>query len=59
MRVGIYARVSTTDKGQHVGMQTRELEAYAKAMGWTIRDRLMWCSSGGWTASAAASSISS
>ncbi len=41
MRVGIYARVSTTDKGQDVGMQTRELEAYAKARGWTIRDRFV------------------
>ncbi len=39
MRVGIYARVSTTDKGQDVGMQLRELEAYTKARGWTIRDR--------------------
>ncbi len=38
MRVGIYARVSTTDKGQDVHMQTRDLEAYAKARGWTIRD---------------------
>ncbi len=41
MRVGIYARVSTTDKGQDVGMQTRELEAYAKARGWTICDRFV------------------
>ncbi len=31
MRVGIYAHVSTTDKGQHVGMQLRDLEAYTKA----------------------------
>ncbi len=41
MRVGIYARVSTTDTGQDVGMQLRELEAYAKARGWTIRDRFV------------------
>ncbi len=41
MRVGIYARVSTTDKGQSVGMQLHELEAYAQARGWTIRDRYL------------------
>ncbi len=41
MRVGIYARVSTTDKGQDVGMQVRELEAYTKARDWTIRDRFV------------------
>ena len=41
MKVGIYARVSTTDKGQDVGMQLRELEAYAQARGWTIRDRYL------------------
>ncbi len=41
MRVGIYARVSTIDKGQSVGMQLRELEAYAQARGWTIRDRYL------------------
>ena len=41
MKVGIYARVSTTDKGQDVGMQLRELEAYAKARGWTIQERYL------------------
>ncbi len=41
MRVGIYARVSTTDKGQSVGMQLRELEVYAQARGWAIRDRYL------------------
>ncbi len=41
MRVGIYARVSTTDKGQDVGMQLRELEAYAKARGWTVRGKFV------------------
>ncbi len=41
MRVGIYARVSTTDKGQSVGMQLRELEVYAQARGWTIRERYL------------------
>ncbi len=41
MRVGIYARVSTTDKGQDVGMQLRELEAYAKARDWAVRDKFV------------------
>ena len=41
MRVGIYARVSTTDKGQSVGMQLRELEAYTQARGWTIWERYL------------------
>ena len=40
-RVAIYARVSTTDKGQDVGMQLRDLEAYTKARDWTIRDRFV------------------
>jgi len=41
MKVGIYARVSTIDKGQDVGMQLHELEAYAKARGWTVQDRYL------------------
>ena len=41
MKVGIYARVSTIDKGQDVGMQLRELETYAKARGWTVQDRYL------------------
>jgi len=41
MQVGIYARVSTTDKGQNVSMQLDELEAYAKARGWTIQDQYL------------------
>ncbi len=41
MRVAIYARVSTTDKGQDVGMQLRDLEAYAKARDWTVRDKFV------------------
>jgi DNA invertase Pin-like site-specific DNA recombinase len=35
-RVAIYARVSTTNHGQDVGMQTRELRQFAEARGWTI-----------------------
>jgi predicted site-specific integrase-resolvase len=35
-RVAIYARVSTTGQGQDVTMQTRELQKYAEARGWTV-----------------------
>lgn len=35
-RVGIYARVSTVDKGQDVELQLSELRAYANARGWGI-----------------------
>ena len=35
-RVAIYARVSTTNHGQDVGLQTRELRQFAEARGWQI-----------------------
>lgn len=35
-RVAIYARVSTTNHGQDVGLQTRELRQFADARGWTV-----------------------
>lgn len=35
-RVGIYARVSTTNHGQDVSMQTRELRQFAEARGWQL-----------------------
>jgi DNA invertase Pin-like site-specific DNA recombinase len=35
-RVAIYARVSTTNHGQDVGLQTRELRQFAGARGWTV-----------------------
>lgn len=35
-RVAIYARVSTTNHGQDVSMQTRELLQFAAARGWQI-----------------------
>ena len=35
-RVAIYARVSTTNHGQDVGLQTRELWQFAEARGWTV-----------------------
>lgn len=36
VRVAIYARVSTTNHGQDVGLQTRELRQFAEARGWTV-----------------------
>jgi DNA invertase Pin-like site-specific DNA recombinase len=36
MRAAIYARVSTTNHGQDVTLQTRELEQFAEARGWQI-----------------------
>jgi DNA invertase Pin-like site-specific DNA recombinase len=36
IRVAIYARVSTTNHRQDVGLQTRELRQFAEARGWTI-----------------------
>ena len=36
MRVAIYARVSTTNHGQDVTLQTRELEQFAQARGWQL-----------------------
>lgn len=35
-KVGIYARVSTLDKGQDVELQLSELRTYANARGWEI-----------------------
>ncbi len=37
-RVGIYARVSTLDKGQDVELQLSDLRAYATARGWAIKE---------------------
>jgi DNA invertase Pin-like site-specific DNA recombinase len=36
MRAAIYARISTTNHGQDVTLQTRELEQFAQARGWEI-----------------------
>lgn len=36
--VALYARVSTSDKGQDPEMQLRELRAHAQAQGWTIAE---------------------
>jgi len=35
-RLAIYARVSTTNHGQDVSMQTRELHQFAEARGWSV-----------------------
>jgi DNA invertase Pin-like site-specific DNA recombinase len=37
-RVAIYARVSTTNHGQDVTLQTRELQQFAEARGWRLVD---------------------
>ena len=37
-RMAIYARVSTTNHGQDVSLQTRELEQFAQARGWQSVD---------------------
>ncbi len=37
MRIAIYARMSTTDKGQDVDLQLRELRAYAEARQWEVQ----------------------
>lgn len=36
MKVGLYARVSTLDKGQDTEVQLRDLRSYAEARGWII-----------------------
>ncbi len=36
MKAAIYARVSTTNHGQDVTMQTRELREYCEHRGWTV-----------------------
>lgn len=37
-RCAIYARVSTSNHGQDVSMQTRELREYCERRGWTLAD---------------------
>jgi DNA invertase Pin-like site-specific DNA recombinase len=37
-KAAIYARVSTTNHGQDVSMQTRDLEQFAQARGWRLVD---------------------
>lgn len=36
LKAALYVRVSTTDQGQSVQMQTRELQEYAKRRGWHV-----------------------
>jgi len=38
VRVALYGRVSTSNHGQDVSMQTRELEQFAQARGWRLVD---------------------
>jgi DNA invertase Pin-like site-specific DNA recombinase len=37
-RMAVYARLSTTNHGQDVGLQTRDLEQFAQARGWQMAD---------------------
>jgi DNA invertase Pin-like site-specific DNA recombinase len=37
-RAAVYARISTTNHGQDVAMQTRDLEQFAQARGWRLVD---------------------
>ena len=39
MRTALYARVSTLNNGQDVGMQVREFEEFCASRKWTIADR--------------------
>ena len=36
MKIALYARVSTLDKGQDPQMQLRELREYCQRRGWTV-----------------------
>jgi DNA invertase Pin-like site-specific DNA recombinase len=38
MKVALYGRISTSDKGQDVELQLRDLRSYAKARGWVVFD---------------------
>ena len=38
LRVALYARVSTSNKGQDVGLQLDELRQVAKQRGWSVVD---------------------
>jgi DNA invertase Pin-like site-specific DNA recombinase len=38
MRVAIYGRISTTNHGQNIDLQTRELEEFSQARGWQLVD---------------------
>lgn len=47
MRVAIYARVSTRDKGQHTDNQLADLRRFAQAHGWSIYKEYVEEESGG------------
>jgi DNA invertase Pin-like site-specific DNA recombinase len=38
MRAALYGRVSTSNDGQDIGMQTRDLEQFTAAQGWNLVD---------------------
>ncbi len=37
-RIAIYARISTSNRGQDISLQTTELQQFAQARGWQIAD---------------------
>jgi DNA invertase Pin-like site-specific DNA recombinase len=41
MRVALYGRVSTSNHGQDVGMQTREFRQFCEARGWQVADEYL------------------
>lgn len=36
MKIGLYGRISTADKGQDIELQLKDLRSYARARGWEI-----------------------
>jgi DNA invertase Pin-like site-specific DNA recombinase len=46
VRAAIYARVSTTDKGQDPELQLKPLRAYCRARGWKVFEEFIDCCSG-------------
>ena len=46
MKVALYARVSTTDKGQDPEVQLREMRQYVEHRGWEIVGEFVECVSG-------------
>jgi DNA invertase Pin-like site-specific DNA recombinase len=41
MKVGLYGRTSTSDKGQDIELQLKDLRSYARSRGWEIFDEYM------------------
>lgn len=50
MKIAIYARISTNNKGQDIDLQLNELRSYALARGWAITTEYTDCLSGAFEA---------